>query len=670
VEREATINLRPGALSPMNATINYQRFASSIAMSTGSPPVTRVSECGMFIHHKELSLSVVRWRIGLRTLADEVTVLMDDLCLNQDFGLSVPHTTYDDWGNDIRGYSWTKNGSFVKDSRGLLAAMLTKPELKLAKLDAQGQLKFDTASIWDFIHKCDRVNEKLALLSFFTAGQTPRVSEFIEHKYANSTRPRTMFRDFKSLWLATRRVKNESQRQKESFLPMKCHPELTKLLERYLLIVRPVEAELIKITHGEEQYHVYKEYLWTRAGKRLTPDEMRRAILKFNTNYCDVAAGTKDYREICVQMGRTFLGSEFEIKEEDLDALAAQAGHTITMSRLRYAPEVGKPSSMSSDLLLRFGRVSEMWWEHAGFKPGCPPLLPLRVRQQLREAAGTGQGHPSAGPLSAPAVVDTQAIIVAVTSAVIGEVQNMKADIDVQVRRAIAEAIVEVQYPGLGQPLPPAPAARLAPPASASHDVPMDEDDSLPPPPGDDFDDMYFDPTEVIEPQQAEPPVPPPRHIFPSMHHDPLASQSTHEPVSDATLDALLKLHFPHTPNPSFKSPQQKAAVRLSLEHRHSFVLVLPTGGGKSLTYTLPAFNPKEEGYHSYVIVPSRALMEDQVENARKLGIDTKWWSANNRLIELERLIYAAMESAGSRTFKELGFLSLLYLRSPLILRG
>lgn len=166
----------------MNATINYQRFASSIAMSTGSPPTTRVSACGMFIYYNEHKLGVAKWRNGTRKLADELSVLIDDLCFNKDFGLSVPNTVFDDWANDVRGYSWTKNGNFLMDNRSLLAVMLEKPELKLAKLDAAGQLNFDQASIWEFTNKCDVINEKLALLTFFTAGQTPRVSEFIEHK--------------------------------------------------------------------------------------------------------------------------------------------------------------------------------------------------------------------------------------------------------------------------------------------------------------------------------------------------------------------------------------------------------------------------------------------------------------------------------------------------------
>jgi len=630
----------------MNATIDYQRFATSIAMSSASPPVTRVSKCGMFITYKEHTLSVVNWRNGLRKLADELTADLEELCLNQTFGLNVPNTTFDDWGNDIRGYSWTQNEDFLIDPRSLLAAMLGKPELKLAKLDAAGDLVFDTVSVWEFIHKCDAVNEKLALLAFFTAGQTPRVSEFIEHKYANSTRPRTMFRDFKSLWLATRRVKNESRKQKETFLPMKCHPELTKLFERYLLIVRPVEAELVKVLHGDEHYLIYKEYLWTKAGSRLKPQQMRNTIQKFNSTYCGVAAGTKDYRQLCVQMGRTFLGSEFEIKEEEMDALASQAGHTITMTRLRYAPEVGALPSMSSDLLLRYGRVSEMWWEHAGFKPNTPPLLPLHVRQQLRDAAPPITYAPITGGVDIqPTIVDTQAIILAVTSALIAQVQKIDSSLDTHVRRAIAEALVEVQ--NLNIRLPP-------PPPAASDEAPMDQDSSFPPSAVQEpMTDIYGEPEMPIA---TQPSVAYTRHAFPSMRHDPL-SASVPEAVSDDTLNALLRLHFPAISNPTFKSPQQKEAVRLAVEHQRSFVAVLPTGGGKSLTYTLPAFNPKEDGYHSYIIVPSRALLEDQVDHARRLGISTKWWAATNRAINDERLIYTAMESAGSNAFKEQVFI-------------
>ena len=108
--------------------------------------------------------------------------------------------------------------------------------LKLAHL-VNGKLSFHRAEIWEFIAKCNSVNEKLALFVYFTSGQTPHVSEFIEHKYANSTKPQTMFRDFDSLWLAICRVNSESVLEKKTFLPInKCHPELTEILQHYKII--------------------------------------------------------------------------------------------------------------------------------------------------------------------------------------------------------------------------------------------------------------------------------------------------------------------------------------------------------------------------------------------------------------------------------------------------
>jgi hypothetical protein len=629
VEREALINLHPGVTSPMNATNDYQRFASSIAMNASTPPNTRVSDDGMHITYGDKTLSIAKWRSGLRRLTDEVTKELDDLCLNNLFGLCVPDNVFDDWANEERGYSWTKNGKFTEDKRGLLAAMLKDPELGLAKLNEAGEFKFSIAEVWDFLHKCDSVNEKLALLSFFTAGQTPRVSEFIQHKYANSTRPRTVFRDHQSIWLATRRVKSENIMEKETFIPMKCHPELTKLLERYLLIVRPVEAELVKVVRDTEHYLNFTEFLWTKDCEPISQEAMRKAILQFTTNYFDSSIGTQEYRQICVEMGRVFLGSEAEIRQEDMDALASQAGHSIDMSRLRYAPEVGKIPTMSSDLLGRFARVSEAWWEVAGFRPGYPPMLPLRARQDMRAAAPIPPLQQGPVVTQAP-VFDTQAIILAVTTAVTAEMQKIEVGLEALVRKTVAEAMIHSQYPQMGKPNPAAP--------------PIIED-------------------EIMDNVRSSPPstqAPPPLtgelgfNSSPDTHVVAAPVLEPRKQVTSEMLTALLRRQFPLVPSPTFKSIYQEQAVRLAVEREQSFVAVLPTGGGKSLTYTLPAFNPKEAGYRSYIVIPNRALLQDQIERSEAIGLKVKWWTAQNSEVdEATQLVFLAMESATSPSFKK-----------------
>jgi len=62
--------------------------------------------------------------------------------------------------------------------------------------------------------------------------------------------------------------------------------------------------------------------------------------------------------------------------------------------------------------------------------------------------------------------------------------------------------------------------------------------------------------------------------------------------------------------------PMQASAIRAGLEKRDALV-VMPTGGGKSLCYQIP---PLVEGRTDIVVSPLIALMKDQVDGLRQLG--------------------------------------------------
>src|SRR5712692_8903800 len=81
-------------------------------------------------------------------------------------------------------------------------------------------------------------------------------------------------------------------------------------------------------------------------------------------------------------------------------------------------------------------------------------------------------------------------------------------------------------------------------------------------------------------------------------------------------LDQLKQVVLKHWGHPTFR-PLQEDAMRAVLDGRDS-LLVLPTGGGKSLCYQAPAVL---RGGTTVVVSPLIALMKDQVDGLRACGV-------------------------------------------------
>ena len=134
--------------------------------------------------------------------------------------------------------------------------------------------------------------------------------------------------------------------------------------------------------------------------------------------------------------------------------------------------------------------------------------------------------------------------------------------------------------------------------------------------------------------------------------------------MATASLNGLLKQHFGYD---RFR-PGQEPIIRNALAGRHGLV-VMPTGGGKSLCYQLPAL---ALGGVTLVISPLIALMKDQVDGLRANGIAAEFLnstldSAAIAAIERRaqagavRLLYAAPERVSMPGFRR--FLHMLDLR-------
>lgn len=131
--------------------------------------------------------------------------------------------------------------------------------------------------------------------------------------------------------------------------------------------------------------------------------------------------------------------------------------------------------------------------------------------------------------------------------------------------------------------------------------------------------------------------------------------RQAHDPV------LALKKHFGF---PDFRKygdePLQEDAVRAAIRGE-SILAVFPTGGGKSITFQVPALMSGENAKAlTVVIAPLQSLMKDQVDNLEKKGI-TEAVTINGLLDPIER--GKAIERI------ENGYASLLYI-SPESLRS
>ena len=108
-------------------------------------------------------------------------------------------------------------------------------------------------------------------------------------------------------------------------------------------------------------------------------------------------------------------------------------------------------------------------------------------------------------------------------------------------------------------------------------------------------------------------------------HVLPLASHTTDTPVADANPQNILREVFGYN---AFRGPQE-AIVNHVCGGGDALVL-MPTGGGKSLCYQIPAIARQRAGHGITIVVsPLIALMHDQVGALHEAGVEAAFLNSS-----------------------------------------
>jgi DEAD/DEAH box helicase len=642
--------LKPGSFTPFNTLQEYQRFASALALSQVSTPTTTISSDATQVSYKDKTFIIANWISGMRKMFNNATNLLLDLCAGHDIPLNFPDNIIDDMSNSTYDYSWLSNTSFV-DPNILLKHLMANPQSSPCTLAADETLIWDTARQIEFLKKAGNLNLLIAALHHMVPGQPCRIAELCDFRIRNGLRGRNIFQDHGYDWFITRRVKSETIIHREVFVPVKLPPELCQLVRKYLLIIRPVEINFARRLWGNDTANLYHEYLYVIMGKRLLEDIFYVEFKDLTMTYFNVKLGVRGYRQVVITIARAYLGSEYEldVEEEEMDALIEQRCHGSTADRRCYGVQSRYLQSLSSDLMFRFGRMSEWWWRLTGFAPGKSPLLPLDIRRQH----GMGDFYISDSAISSKPLAITNTASSTDTS--IGPLAPQIHFNQEQLANLVARQVKDSVFQDLQELIQRCVAAGIAEvlarnnvissiPNSTTSSSAITSKPSLPSQLEYSFNSNEMD---ITEPQIQ----------------DLMDIDSSHSiPSSKSDALHLLQALYPDHPNPQFRSPQQKEMVQLALDKTCNFVGILPTGGGKSLVFLISALadqmaadnsqNPKPS--KTVVIIPNKALLLDALRKATDFGIRCIQWKTSTPITAADNvaLLFVALETATHVKFR------------------
>jgi ATP-dependent DNA helicase RecQ len=101
-----------------------------------------------------------------------------------------------------------------------------------------------------------------------------------------------------------------------------------------------------------------------------------------------------------------------------------------------------------------------------------------------------------------------------------------------------------------------------------------------------------------------------------------------------------------------FKSVEQVQAIQAALAKKSDLFIILPTGGGKTLTYLLPIYMERE--LTTVIVLPYVVLVEQTEDQCRARGISYQVWRPTSYSIGNSQAVLVAVEHAVTPEFQTL----------------
>jgi Lhr-like helicase len=599
--------LTDGSMSVMSTMISLLAYGKYLAMNHGNAGAIfwEKEDRVMTLHGMRIVMDKFKVMVN-RSIADAEDLLWERLLWREGadrFEMDIGALEDD--------MSFRKRGSyFVTNRQNRLMSSWEDKTVSWMLASRRGSKmrqedgSWHTRRVKEYLREVDKFRELLLFCMHITGGQPARGPEILSLRYKNGfSQDRNIFVLDGLVMSVTRYHKTQSQWDVPKAVPRFMPWRVGQLVTVYLTYVQPLMERLsVAIGHGCGR----SEYLWADATGPWDTTKLTKVMKQRSGEDLGVTLGTMDYRHAAVGMGRRFVGAEFargyqaeneEVDEPEVesdDPLEISAGRGSAIGVNRYAVPSDIVKHLSEKNIQTFRPLSESWHRFlglesrkAGVDEGCTPPA-KRSRTSLSDVMTPA---PSEGIAPTPSRAPVSRM-------------STSSDCSItSVRSLPAESFAPATPRTPRTPATPTTAST----ASTSRSWGSDSFCASPPP----FLGRGIDAT--LPPRSpTSPPVAPAKYGRPS-----------EEERSRAVKKALGK---PKNAVVTYRSVEQEVAMnRIMDDVDTTLVVVLPTGGGKSLLFTAPAC--LDDPGMVVVVIPYRRLMDDSVRNARALRIDCLEWT-------------------------------------------
>ncbi|TLD04190.1 hypothetical protein E2P81_ATG10544, partial [Venturia nashicola] len=626
--------LADGTYSVMSKALSILAYGKSIAMNHSNAGSISWSDDRTEMSYKGTPIDVARFGNMVRGAIEEAEdkLWKDLMWATREERFEVP---LDKLQDDV---TWTKRGvSFVDNANN---GLQDKREwmTRRALADATGkkmwkQKQWSRLEVRNYLRKVDRFRELLLFCVHVTGGQPARGTEITSIRFRNGfQQDRNIFAIQGHMVVVTRYHKSQSQFDKPKVIPRFLPWRVGQLLAVYLAYVQPFQQYLTVKVKGLGQ----SDHVWANEFGPWGTDRLTKIIKRESSKRLGTRLTTLDYRHVAVSLGREKVGEQFsrgyveetaEVEEPEVDEddpLEVSAGRGGEVGANRYGVSLDVIKHLSSRSIDTFRPLCQKWhgflglasYGGRGLKRTAQSSSSGSVRTQLQypnsSMAATMASNGIRGWSAAMSRLRAQDQ--AYSSAEAGSNNSWyfgteKSNTS-EGARGSSQMVVTTPLQQQREHLPQLGLQ------STPQTTPQSEQYFTP-----QFGQHFTTVQQWIDghagPQQTP-------QAFAG-----LGSQRVQERICKSLRYSIGRQHYRRSTagekvisEVSFRSEEQKAALQtiVSGEQRIPLVIVLPTGGGKSLLFTAPAC--LDDPGVTIVVVPYRALLDNLVATAKRAKID------------------------------------------------